>query len=183
MRCGTGDGDPGQAPSWLTLSACSLSSPTHSNTTHNSRHETLAITMASYSTMNTIPAADVDAETPVLSRDIKVNAKALLGGAAVTAFVLGMLAATTVTTHAPRAPAAFYDPQCGPQSASTGFHWCETYFACIPSTPTTFVSPAPTTTNTRCTRNRAAASTSIGRSKRIDRSEKQQKIWKASPSS
>ena len=33
--------------------------------------------MASYSTMNTIPAADVDAETPVLSRDIKVNAKAL----------------------------------------------------------------------------------------------------------
>ena len=72
--------------------------------------------MASYSTMNTVPAADVESETPVLSRDIKVNAKALLGGAAVT-------------------------------------------------------------------RNRAAASTSIGRSKRIDRSEKQQKIWKASPSS
>ena len=109
--------------------------------------------MATYSTI----AADVEADKPLLSRDIKVNAKTLLGGAVVTAFVLGMLAATTVTTHAPRAPAAFYDPQCGPQSASTGFHWCETYFACIP--------------------------TSIGRSKRIDQSEKQQKIWKASPSS
>ena len=39
--------------------------------------------MASYSTMNTIPAAA--SETPLLSRDIKVNAKTLIGGAAVAA--------------------------------------------------------------------------------------------------
>ena len=58
-------------------------------------------TMASYSTMNTVPAADVESETPLLSRDIKVNAKALLGGAAAAAFVLGMLAATAVNMKAP----------------------------------------------------------------------------------
>ena len=34
-------------------------------------------TMASYSTMNTLPVTDVS-ETPLLSRDIKVNAKTLL---------------------------------------------------------------------------------------------------------
>ena len=37
--------------------------------------------MASYSTMNTIPAADVS-ETPLLQRDVKINAKTLVGGAA-----------------------------------------------------------------------------------------------------
>ena len=37
--------------------------------------------MASYSTMNTIPAADVESETPLLSRDIKVNAKTLVWAA------------------------------------------------------------------------------------------------------
>ncbi|CAH0374235.1 unnamed protein product [Pelagomonas calceolata] len=63
--------------------------------------------MASYSTMNTVPAADVESETPVLSRDIKVNAKTLIGGAAAAAFVLGMLAATAVTSQASRAPASF----------------------------------------------------------------------------
>ena len=35
-------------------------------------------TMASYSTMNTVPAADVESETPLLQRDVKLNAKALL---------------------------------------------------------------------------------------------------------
>ena len=75
-------------------------------------------TMASYSTMNTVPAADVESETPLLSRDIKVNAKTLIGGAAAAAFALGALAATAVASApqpapaalytAPRAPAAFY---------------------------------------------------------------------------
>ena len=74
--------------------------------------------MASYSTMNTVPAADVESETPLLSRDIKVNAKTLIGGAAAAAFALGALAATAVASApqpapaalytAPRAPAAFY---------------------------------------------------------------------------
>ena len=40
----------------------------------------------SYSTL--LPSADVETETPLLSRDIKVNAKTLLGGAAAAAFVL-----------------------------------------------------------------------------------------------
>ena len=53
--------------------------------------------MASYSTMNTIPAADVESETPLLSRDVKLNAKTLLGGAAAAAFILGAAAATAVT--------------------------------------------------------------------------------------
>ena len=47
--------------------------------------------MASYSTMNTIPAADVESETPLLQRDIKINAKTLVGGAAAAAFALGAL--------------------------------------------------------------------------------------------
>ena len=55
--------------------------------------------------MNTVPAADVEAETPLLQRDVKINAKMLVGGAAAAAFVLGMLAATAVTSQAPAAPA------------------------------------------------------------------------------
>ncbi len=50
--------------------------------------------MATYSTI----AADVEADKPLLSRDIKVNAKTLIGGAAIAAFVLGALAATAVTS-------------------------------------------------------------------------------------
>ena len=60
-----------------------------------------------YSTMNTVPAADVEAETPLLQRDSKINAKTLVGGAAAAAFVLGMLAATAVTSQALAAPAQF----------------------------------------------------------------------------
>ena len=56
--------------------------------------------MASYSTMSTIPAADVESETPLLQRDVKLNAKTLLGSAAAAAFVLGAAAATVVTTPA-----------------------------------------------------------------------------------
>ena len=54
-----------------------------------------------YSTMNTVPAADVEAETPLLQRDVKMNAKTLVGGAAAAAFVLGMLAATAATSSKP----------------------------------------------------------------------------------
>jgi len=47
-------------------------------------------------TYSTIPSADAQAEEPVLSRDIKVNAKTILAGALAAAFVLGALAAVAV---------------------------------------------------------------------------------------
>ena len=49
----------------------------------------------------TIPAAgSAEAEEP-LSREVKVNAKTILGGVAATAFVLGMMAATAVRSSSP----------------------------------------------------------------------------------
>ena len=61
--------------------------------------------MATYSTI----AADVEtAEQPLLSRDVKINAKTLLGGAAAAAFILGMLAATAVTSSPGLRGAAFH---------------------------------------------------------------------------
>ena len=47
--------------------------------------------MASYAT---IPA-NVDAEKPLL-RDVRVNLKTIIGGAAIASFLLGVLAATAV---------------------------------------------------------------------------------------
>merc|ERR1719439_401111 len=64
--------------------------------------------MASYSTMNTLPTTAVEAETPLMQRDIKINAKTLVGGAAAAAFALGALAATAVASAPQPAPAAFY---------------------------------------------------------------------------
>ena len=58
----------------------------------------------SYSTL--LPSADVQTDEPMM---IKVNAKTLIGGAAVAAFALGALAATAVAPAAPSAPAAFYN--------------------------------------------------------------------------
>ena len=58
----------------------------------------------SYSTLP--PSADVQTDEPMM---IKVNAKTLIGGAAVAAFALGALAATAVAPAAPSAPAAFYN--------------------------------------------------------------------------
>ena len=49
--------------------------------------------MSSYSTIN----ADVEAEQPLINAP-KRNVKALIGGAAIAAFVLGALAATAVTS-------------------------------------------------------------------------------------
>ena len=43
-----------------------------------------------------------------MSRDIKVNAKTLIGGAAAAAFALGVLAATAVASAPQPAPAALY---------------------------------------------------------------------------
>ena len=43
--------------------------------------------MASYSTMSTIPAADVETEQPLLKRDVKLNVKTVLAGAAGAAFM------------------------------------------------------------------------------------------------
>ena len=65
-------------------------------------------TMASYSTMNTLPTTAVEAETPLMQRDIKINAKTLVGGAAAAAFALGALAATAVASAPQPAPAALY---------------------------------------------------------------------------
>jgi len=65
--------------------------------------------MASYSTMNTILAAAAEAETPLMQRDIKINTKTLVGGAAVAAFALGALGATAMSSPAAQpAPAALY---------------------------------------------------------------------------
>ena len=57
-------------------------------------------TMASYSTMNTIPA-DVESEATLLNKPPKASSKVLIGGAALAAFVLGALAATAVDLKAP----------------------------------------------------------------------------------
>jgi len=95
--------------------------------------------MASYSTMNTVPAADVESETPVLSRDIKVNAKTLIGGAAAAAFVLGMLAATAVTSQASRAPASFMSRSHDCMTGSTGLKWCPNMGSC--EAPWDYTSP------------------------------------------
>ena len=54
-------------------------------------------TMASYAT---IPA-EAEAEKPLLNRDLRVNLKTVIGGAAVASFVLGALAAAVVS-GAPR---------------------------------------------------------------------------------
>ena len=48
--------------------------------------------MASYAT---IPA-EAEAEKPLLNRDLRVNLKTVIGGAAVASFVLGALAAAVV---------------------------------------------------------------------------------------
>ena len=49
--------------------------------------------MASYAT---IPA-EAEAEKPLLNRDLRVNLKTVIGGAAVASFVLGALAAAVVS--------------------------------------------------------------------------------------
>ena len=69
-------------------------------------------------------AADVESETPLLSRDIKVNAKTLIGGAAAAAFALGALAATAVASAPQPAPAALYTaPRApSPRPLSSNFH-------------------------------------------------------------
>ena len=56
--------------------------------------------MASYSTMSTIPAADVETEQPLLKRDVKLNVKTVLAGAAAAAFILGAAAATAMSASA-----------------------------------------------------------------------------------
>ena len=59
--------------------------------------------MSSYSTIN----ADVEAEQPLINAP-KRNVKALIGGAAIAAFVLGALAATAVTSSPGLRGAAFH---------------------------------------------------------------------------
>ena len=50
---------------------------------------------------NTIPQTTHDAEETLLqAQKPKTNLKALVGGAAIASFVLGMVAATAVTQHA-----------------------------------------------------------------------------------
>jgi len=51
--------------------------------------------MASYAT---IPA-EAETEKPLLNRDVRVNLKTVIGGAAVASFVLGALAAAVVSSR------------------------------------------------------------------------------------
>ena len=66
--------------------------------------------MASYAT---IPA-EAETEKPLLNRDVRVNLKTVIGGAAVASFVLGALAAAVVSGPARTNSAALYDSD-GPQ--------------------------------------------------------------------
>ena len=61
-------------------------------------------TMASYAT---IPA-EAETEKPLLNRDVRVNLKTVIGGAAVASFVLGALAAAVVSGPARTNSAALY---------------------------------------------------------------------------
>jgi len=54
--------------------------------------------MASYATV----PGEAEAEKPLLNRDLRVNLKTVIGGAAVASFVLGVLAATAVPLPLPR---------------------------------------------------------------------------------
>ena len=56
--------------------------------------------MASYAT---IPA-EAETEKPLLNRDVRVNLKTVIGGAAVASFVLGALAAAVVSPRDPTSP-------------------------------------------------------------------------------
>jgi len=60
--------------------------------------------MASYST---IPKTD---EAPLLQRDVKVNVKTILAGAAVASFALGALAATAVSATVAAPTTSFFRP-------------------------------------------------------------------------
>jgi len=60
--------------------------------------------MASYST---IPKTD---EAPLLQRDVKVNVKTILAGAAVASFALGALAATAVSSSVAAPTTSFFRP-------------------------------------------------------------------------
>ena len=53
--------------------------------------------------LNTIPAESA----PLTAPQSKTTLKGLVAGAALASFVLGMLAATAVTSQASRAPASF----------------------------------------------------------------------------
>ena len=57
-------------------------------------------------TYSTIPASD---EPLVATKPQGKSIKALVVGATVASFILGALAATVVTSSAPRAPAALYE--------------------------------------------------------------------------
>jgi hypothetical protein len=83
-------------------------------------------------TLQTIP----DDEAALLAKpETKATGlKKIVGGAAVAAFVFGMLAATAVTSHAHRAPAnlSAVDWQCRPQGGSTGYSkWCPAQNECV----------------------------------------------------
>ena len=58
--------------------------------------------MASYAT---IPA-EAETEKPLLNRDVRVNLKTVIGGAAAASFVLGALAAAVVSGAPSSSPSA-----------------------------------------------------------------------------
>ena len=62
--------------------------------------------MASYATV----PDQLEAEKPLLNRDVRVNLKTVIGGAAVASFVLGVLAAAVVSGGSTPAPAPTPSP-------------------------------------------------------------------------
>jgi len=95
--------------------------------------------MASYATV----PAEAEAEKPLLNRGLRVNLKTVIGGAAVASFVLGVLAATAVTSSAPRAPAALYEAGGATNFAAAVAHRGTKHWTCeAPFLDTTLYGPS-----------------------------------------
>ena len=87
--------------------------------------------MASYATV----PAEAEAEKPLLNRDVRVNLKTVIGGAAVASFLLGALAAAVVS-GAPARTNSNFAAAVAPHRGTK--HWtCEAPF--LDTTVTAFV--------------------------------------------
>ena len=85
--------------------------------------------------LNTIPAESA----PLTAPQSKTTLKGLVAGAALASFVLGMLAATAVTSQASRAPASFMGRSKDCMTGSTGLKWCPNMNSC--EAPWEYTSP------------------------------------------
>ena len=86
--------------------------------------------------LNTIPAESAPLTAAPQS---KTTLKGLVAGAALASFVLGMLAATAVTSQASRAPASFMGRSKDCMTGSTGLKWCPNMNSC--EAPWEYTSP------------------------------------------